>query len=510
MNVFADLIEELKEENLLEETIIELKRKAAEANGIIPNGSNGTVKPDADTLQANESDSGPSAEQKPENETVDEVEFYRRRAMEEVSSLQMVEHVISGIEREHMKMNPAVYDDLAIKKALHRFLQVSADISSPEYSAAEYSLMHEAESWFAALARRDSNISVANLRRYCENSRPVLSSQALMALGRFYRNSPFTEAVRGKFDFVMTRLFSREVEGERRKLLFSRPEMIGHIRTLYANWSSLSLYPREEHSEGIGAVVGRFDAFVKEAEAAEGFDSLIESDFFNRLRLFKEETAEMFFASEVLAAAMECNVRVGNRFVDLLEAERENDNVEKIEEKYGYSYDTIISNAASKTLFLVELLKGEKDVEREETVQQPEARKITLDFESAPVVQKRKVGVNKWLLAATIIVALISIGIYFWSSNAGPEASGVQEAKNIELPAGNLQKHIRFARRSDETLYGMAQPTWSALSEDEQRQLLGEAFAFAQSVGLKRVNILNEKGRTIGYATKDKAEVFRP
>ncbi|MCV4784430.1 hypothetical protein OFM36_33845, partial [Escherichia coli] len=88
---------------------------------------------------------------------------------------------------------------------------------------------------------------------------------------------------------------------------------------------SLSLYPREEHSEGIGAVVGRFDAFVKEAEAAEGFDSLIESDFFNRLRLFKEETAEMFFASEVLAAAMECNVRVGNRFVDLLEAEREND-----------------------------------------------------------------------------------------------------------------------------------------------------------------------------------------
>ncbi|MFH4268393.1 hypothetical protein WAJ72_22660, partial [Acinetobacter baumannii] len=66
MNVFADLIEELKEENLLEETIIELKRKAAEANGIIPNGSNGTVKPDADTLQANESGSGPSAEQKPE------------------------------------------------------------------------------------------------------------------------------------------------------------------------------------------------------------------------------------------------------------------------------------------------------------------------------------------------------------------------------------------------------------------------------------------------------------
>lgn len=507
MNVFADLIEELKEENLLEETIIDLKRKAAEANGLTSNGS-----ARADVAAARSSDDtadGPSGPVET-GDVVDEVEFYRRRAMEEVSSLQMVEHVISGIEREHMKMNPAVYDDLAIKKALHRFLQVSADITAPEYSDAEYSLMHEAESWFTALARRDANISVANLRRYCENSRPVLSSQALMALGRFYRNSPFSEAVRGKFDFVMTRLFSREAEGERRKLLFSRPEMIGHIRTLYANWSSLSLYPREEHSEGIGSVVGRFDAFVKEVEAAENFDSLIESDFFNRLRLFKEETAEMFFASEVLAAAMECNVRVGNRFIDLLEAEREKDNTDRIEEKYGYSYDTIISSAASKTLFLVELLKGETKAEPEACAELPEVKKITLELDAAPPAQKRRAGVNKWLLAATIIIALLSVGIYLWSSNSGPEASGVQEAKTIEIPSGNLKKHLRFARRSDETLYGMAQPTWIALSEDEQRELLNEAFAFAQSIGLKRVNILNEKGRTIGYATKDKAEIFRP
>lgn len=507
MNVFADLIEELKEENLLEETVIDLKRKAAEANGLKLNGisaENGS--------QPNEATEGSEPLQTADSneEPVDEREFYRRRAMEEVSSLQMVEHVISGIEREHMKMNPAVYDDLAIKKALHRFLQVSSDPGSSEYSEAEYSLMHEAETWFAALARRDANISVANLRRYCENSRPVLSSQALMALARFYRNSPFSEPVRGKFDFVMTRLFSREGEGQRRKLLFSRPEMIGHIRTLYANWSSLSLYPREEHSEGIGAVVGRFDAFVKEVEAAENFDSLIESDFFNRLRLFKEETAEMFFASEVLAAAMECNVRVGNRFVDLLEAERERNNIETIEEKYGYSYDTIISNAASKTLLLVELLKGEKEPEPEIVSEQPAAKSIPIAFEAAPQTEKRRVGVNKWLLAATILTAILSVGIYLWSSADGPESSGVQEAKTIELPAGNLQKHIRFARRSDETLYGMAQPTWIALSEAEQRELLSEAFAFANSLGLKRVNILNERGRTIGYATKDKIEVVRP
>ncbi|MER3631577.1 MAG: hypothetical protein C4325_04915 [Blastocatellia bacterium] len=512
MNVFADLIEELKEENLLEETIIDLKRRAAEANDLKLNGSSAKnaaqtveVEPETELYQVAESEAA-----KPGNEQIDEREFYRRRAMEEVSSLQMVEHVISGIEREYMKINPAVYDDLIIKKALHRFLQVSGEINSPEYSEAEYSLMHEAQSWFSALGRRDVNISVANLRRYCENSRPVLSSQALMALGRFYRNSPFSEPARGKFDFVMTRLFSRELEGQRRKLLFSRPEMIGHIRTLYGNWSSLSLYPRDEYSDGIGAVVGRFDAFVKEVEGVENFAELIESDFFNRLRLFKEETGELFFASEVLAAAIECNVRVGNRFVDLLEAEREQNDIESIEKKYGYSYDTIISNAASKTLFLVELLKGEKLPAPEMVPQAPLAKPITIELDAAHEVTKPRAGVNKWLLAATVLTAVISIGIYFWSSAERPERSGVQEATTIELPAGNLQTHIRFARRSDETLYGIAQPTWIGLSAAEQREMLSEALAFAHSIGLKRVNILNEKGRTIGYATKDKIEVVRP
>lgn len=142
--------------------------------------------------------------------------------------------------------------------------------------------------------------------------------------------------------------------------------------------------------------------------------------------------------------------------------------------------------------------------------QAPLAKPITIELDAAHEVTKPRAGVNKWLLAATVLTAVISIGIYFWSSAERPERSGVQEATTIELPAGNLQTHIRFARRSDETLYGIAQPTWIGLSAAEQREMLSEALAFAHSIGLKRVNILNEKGRTIGYATKDKIEVVRP
>jgi hypothetical protein len=219
MNVFEDLIEELRDENLLEETVIDLTRSTAARNGAA--NANGSapelaVGPPPDDLA-----SKAGLDIQP-NQTDDERDFYRKRAIDEVSSLQMVERIISGIEREHMKMVPSSYDDLEAKKALHRFLQAPGDSATSDYAEAEFQLMRETEAWSSALSNRDQKISVSNLRRFCENSRPVLSSQALLALGRFYRNASYSELSRAKFDLVMTRLFSREIEDEKRRLLFTR------------------------------------------------------------------------------------------------------------------------------------------------------------------------------------------------------------------------------------------------------------------------------------------------
>lgn len=53
---------------------------------------------------------------------ISDSEFYRRRATEEVTSLQIVEHLISAIEKEQMKIVPKPYDDLPVSMALHDFL----------------------------------------------------------------------------------------------------------------------------------------------------------------------------------------------------------------------------------------------------------------------------------------------------------------------------------------------------------------------------------------------------
>lgn len=518
MNVFAELIEELKEEKLLEETVMDTNRAAISVDQTAAHYSPEQTTELTPEMPSRDAIKQPALSVSAELATpIDDREFFRKRAMEEVSSLQMVEHILSGIEREHMKKTPVAYDDLGVKKALHAFLQVSGDLKSDEHSDAEYRLMQETEYWCSALSKRDANVSVANIRRFCENSKPVLSSQALMALARFYRNTSYSEPVRGKFDFVMTKLFSRDIGEERRKLLFGRIEMIGHIKTLYANWSSIAFFSDEEDLSKVSSAVVRFDEFVREAETAASFDALVAGDFFNRIRLFKEETNEMFFAPEAIAAAMECNVRIGNRFVDLIHGERESSNVENIEEKYGYSYDTIISNAASKTLLLVDLLKEEKEIEEpaEEIVEEVPVKPVRkIVYERAPVTEdsnSKKLftifGANKWLVLTTILVAAIGIGVYFWSANTETASSGVSMSDRVDMTNSPLKPHLRDVSSSNETLYAVAQPTYESMSESEKEVFLRQAVEFAGTKGLKRVNLMNNKGRTIGFASGDKIQI---
>ncbi len=531
MNVFEDLIGELKDENLLEDTVIEVKRPS---NGSSEPRSN----PEVESLQfefaaavsddisvdvptteaAFDIDPGlPVAEQPEIRRPADDREFFRKRATEEVSSLQMVEHVLSGVEREHMKMPAAPYDDLEVKKALHKFLQVSGDVESDAHAEAEYTLLQETQGWHAALSARDKNVTVANIRRFCENSRPVLSSQALMALARFYRNSPFSEDVRSKFDYVMTRLFSRDSGLERRKLLFNRIEMVGHIKTLYANWSSISYHSYDENHADVELRVQRFNDLVKHFESLGSFDELLNADVFNTVRQNKEECGELFYVADIASAAIDCNIRLGNRYVDLLLKEKETVGPETIEEKYGYANDQIVSNAAGKTLLLVDLLKTRPEDQEFPEVEAPVFEQESFDrprfdvFAQTEEVEKRGFsifGINRWLIVATIVVAIASGGIYLWAEKFAGQSSAVAVAKEMDISSTDLKEHLRTVRGSKETVYGVTQPSWDALSEEEKKQFLKKVFDFAQKNGYVKVNLLNYKARTVAYASKDRFELM--
>ena len=540
MNVFEDLIEELRDENLLEQTIIDIAGPApksdgngaassaravlAEAGTTASNGSATKVLPETTTNAPNGSATEGTREASfaaVENDAEAGADFYRKRAMDEVSSLQMVDLVLSGIEREYMRMVPVTYNNLTVKKALHTFLQVEGDPGSAEYAEAEFELMHETEAWSSALSERDHNISVANLRRFCENSRPVLSAQALLALARFYRNAPYSEGTRSKFDFVLTRLFARETEGAKRRLLFGRTEMIGHIKTLYANWSSVALYSTSDESPKVRSILAGLDDRIGEAESATTFDQLIEDSFFKKVNEFKEGTGEIFFAPEVVAATIECNTKIGNKLLDLIRLERERTSAHMVQQKYGAEYDHLISAAAGKTLHVVDVVNNLLDTDPvEEELLDPEPQ-VAPKFVSRPVrevvheprrpfLSFNLFGVNKWLLLTTILIVLASTGLYIWADGPSTETSATEVAKDISFEGSPLKEYMRTGRATAETFYAITLPSWDELTEARKKEVLKQTLEFAAKNGQKRVQLLNTRGRNVGFASEARSEILNP
>jgi hypothetical protein len=577
MNVFEDLVEELREENLLEETVIQkhsAEARAAEqakddadkiASRLKAQNGGETTLPDFESVQDFSSDFEFSAESlrddelepeaslspqdaaeakadfafaAPETESlfaakqpvvVDETEFYRRRAIDEVTSLQMVEHVFSGVEREQMRILPKPFNDITVKKALHDFLQVSKNSTASENAQAEFKLMQETESWCSALSHRDKHLSVSALRRYCETTKPVLSNQAIIALARFYRNLPHTESVRSKFDMIMTRLFTREAGGERRELLFDRDEIVRQINELYADWASVPLYSVEDETELLLTTV-KFDDFLAEAQDASDFDELVKKDFYNRLRLFKESVGDKFYAPLVLASAIESNVLIGNRYLELLEKEREHTSAEAIESQYSFLLDQAISDATSKTLQLVELLREKSEVAAPSAAAAataaaaaPEqAKKNDEPKENPPVPEATKVerqksrtakigffGISRWLVFALTAVILLSAALYMYVEYHSQQRSSPSVQK-VNLENSAFKDYLQAARINQETLIGVVTPAWDAINEDKKLEMLGKLMNVGREKGFSKVHLLNQQGKTVGYATESESKVINP
>lgn len=552
MNVFEDLVEELKGENLLEETVIttisneearkdDASRKAASQGAALSNAAEKTAAqtPSLNNLTANEADVFPAVEavepveaadfhysesdegfavdtEMLSNESanvfaapkspVDEMEYYRRRAMEEVTSLQLVEHVFSGVEREQMKISPKPFDDIAVKKSLHDFLQVSKDASASDNAQAEFKLMQETESWCSALSYRDKNLSVSDLRRYCETTKPVLSAQALLALARFYRNLPHTEAVRSKFEMVLTRLFTVEIENDQRDLTASREEMIRKIAEHYADWASVPLYSETDDTELLLITV-KFDDFIAEAQSADNFDEPVRNDFYNRLRIFKESIGDKFYAPMVLASAIECSVYVGNRYVELLAAEREQSNAEAIQVKYGFLLDQSVSDAAGKTLLLSELLAEKKQAPAAESFEgtKNETKTVSPVKKQSEKRQARAIGgffgISKWVIGLLIGTIVLTVGLFVFVEfgSSAPVSPNVQK---VNLDNSVFKDYLETARINQELLIGVVSENWKNAGDKKKEEILGDLLNAGKDKGFKKVHLLNKDGATVGYASE--------
>jgi len=549
MNVFEDLVAELQEENLLELTVIgdrrqtrrdsfDLEQSHLEHNHL---EHNDLVSPQPEQAPRTEVQIETAAdfavaamaepvekapEYTPQNlRQRNNKEFFKKRAMTEVSSLQIVEHIITGVEREYLKILPHTYDDFKAKKALNNFLQIPDGVNTEEHAEAEFELLQQTEAWCSALAERDKNVPVSALRQFCENTKPALSSQALLAAARFYRNLPYSEGVRSKFDFVITRLFSRANESEQRVALFSRDETLNHIKKLYAEWSSVPLYATNDDDTDVVMAALSFDDLAIESENAATFDQLIQTNFFGRLREFKESISELFFAPSVTAAAIDANVRIGNSYVKLISFEREKMDSDTIQSKYAEMDGDVVSDATARTLELGDVLKAprlerqhfeaKEDMEESwepEQQEQPKERIVEPKKKADPRaffarIKEQIVDFNKWVLIGCALLVFATGGLVIWSNYfAKPPVSnaGVVEV-SFSNPA--IDEYIEKAKVSNTMLYAQMKESWETLPKEKRLELLKTMYDGGATRGFNQVNLIDKDGKAIGFASQNRLEV---
>jgi len=299
--------------------------------------------------------------------------------------------------------------------------------------------------------------------------------------------------------------------------------MIGHIRTLYANWSSLALYSADDASLRIRSIIAGLEDRIGESDSALTFDQLIQDGFFKKVHEFKEGTGEIFFTPEVVATAIECNTKIGNKFLDLIRLERERTSAEIVEQKYGAEHDQLISAAAGKTLELAEVVKNlpendELDGEGlDSSLSEPPANPSPTTPSRAVVKTAGKsffsfdlFGVNKWLLMVTIVIVIASAGLYFWADQPTTESTSTETAKDVNLESSGIKEYMRAGRSTAETFYAITLPTWDQLNEEKKKEVLQQSLDFANEKGLKTVQLVNVNGRSVGYASKERIEILKP
>ena len=521
MNVFEDLVVELKEQNLLEETVVERSIPAVNGNGKHARKAVKASKPaDAKSHGTDGPEwSLPTAMASLSNGQRHGIETHARNLADRFQALQFTEYVLAAAENGANSSGSVTLDDLQLKKALHTYEQALGNPEGDEFFDAEAALVARLGGWEAMLAERDRNLPVEALRRYAEKANPPLSPQTLFALLRFYRSVPFSRAISSKFDFVLTRLFSKFAEREQRDLLCSRGEIVKHLKERYADWYGRGSSDALDETDATLLVLS-FDDFISEVNHAGDLNEMRSSNLFERICQLKDNIGEGFFVPEVAAAAVECNIKIANKVIELVWAEMQRSNG-VLPARFLKINGETLSEAAARTIELGEL-HGEVDEAAPEPTAKPASQRMTLSTNGARTKTDRPkkakaanasrshlLGVNRWLLLATILVVLFSLSIFVWSEYYAGDSVSTDGVRVVDLDKPELKKFIKISKISNDMLHAVVLAGYEQLDADGQRAYLQQVLQAGGIKGYSRVSFINEQGKQVGFASRERIETAK-
>ncbi len=606
-----------------------------------------------------------------------------KQVSDEAVNLRVAEKILSEVECRLLKLSPSPFDIAAIKATLQKLKNLSPDASPEEFWQIEFQIKQKFQLWRGLLEERDQRIETFHLRRFFDFTVEPLDAAFFIALMQFYRSISNLS----KFDLVVTRLFAKGRGQIQREVRLSRREMSNRLCQFFNEWDGEEKFTNQFSDETLSAII-KLDEFIREAETLRSFEELTRSDLFERLRIYKRKLGKRFFEPAIAAAAVECNLAVGNIFNDLLAKANENLSA-RLTAEYDFAgafQDTspgaqadiseILHEIRAKEISdeeksqdeelthiweLLELVSGEnstKNVGATENVGDAEERPPTAQERLAPIfltlaesqpdtrllrdymqksdaldgldlndfigsaenssdrlcrdvlgvilwadelcehefhqrkelsnttkdevmrlLQKVRVfteqleelveisdqtaqnrllivsnklletrlklernivrftnrhlgrgklsgietevvtlkpifqqpsfknrakpRVNRWLAAATVLVALLCGGAFFFAeqmSGAIPAAKDVEEINVAELPKG---EHLQIAHRQNSTLFVSAKTSWAKLSDEEKRKNLADLLNYPAKTRLAAVIIIDPNGQPLGDISQD-------
>lgn len=248
----------------------------------------------------------------------------QNRILTDASALQTADQVLSNIERVQLKVIVNNFDLKKIREILVEYKAIQNEASERALQV-EFRAVQEIELWRQSLARRDEAVKAFHLRRFYDQNAAAATPPMLAALGCFYRGLTPSFEVRSKYDFVATQLFSSKLPGKPRFVRLGSENLIEQLTKLNAVWTGVGIdwadkYAKNRREDAVAV----FDSLRREAETFNKLEDLLKSGFFKNLRRHKQYLGETFFAPEVTAASIQCNVAVGNKFSQLVSSENEN------------------------------------------------------------------------------------------------------------------------------------------------------------------------------------------
>jgi hypothetical protein len=243
--------------------------------------------------------------------------------------LRIVEEFLTQIEFTLLKGPAEQFDFEPVKASITELRAMADDLNPDRRKRIEFQLAHELLRWQEHLAARDNTIEAYHIRRYCDGLRKPLDPEVFVALARFYRDIPRSRNSLSKFDLALTRAFSTQVSDLFRAMTMKREEVAARLASLYCSWDRVvSVEP------GSTRDVVVFEKFLEESDSMLDFRSLTSSRLFDRIREFKSELGNRFWDPSVAAAAVECNIVVGNHLNGLMARASEN-----LGERLGSEFD---------------------------------------------------------------------------------------------------------------------------------------------------------------------------